>query len=309
MKYKTIHLNERSVLKVSGSNYLNFLNNILTSDITKLKSKEITSSALLTPQGRILFDILISLSPIEKTNDFDAILIECDITQENDLLNKISMYNLRKEINIEKTNYKVFVSNDPSVYLNLLIDKRFLELTIGRIYNEPKTQNSDLEDNFTNHTDLCWYNSLRYMNCVPEGPKEIIPNVSLPLEINLDLFGGISFDKGCFIGQEVNARVKWKGLVKKKYVPITITNKDLTTIKLNQYGKNEIYFKNVEIGQIISLTYNKLEKKYFGIAIIKLTHLYDFERNTSLKCNFEDSTIEIKFPQYLLPLPRKSKTS
>ena len=61
---------------------------------------------------------------------------------------------------------------------------------------------------------------IRYKNCVPEGVKEIEMNVTLPLEINLDLLGGISFEKGCFIGQEVNARIKYKGLVKRKYVPV-----------------------------------------------------------------------------------------
>ena len=59
------------------------------------------------------------------------------------------------------------------------------------------------------------YNFLRFKNCILEGPLEIVANTTLPSEINLDLLNGISFEKGCFIGQEVNARIKWKGLVKK----------------------------------------------------------------------------------------------
>ena len=144
------------------------------------------------------------------------------------------------------------------------------------------------------------------MHCIPEGPKEIISNVSLPLEINLDLLGGISFEKGCFIGQEVNARVKWKGLVKKKYVPIILKSKGLSKIRLNEYGKNKIYLNDFEIGQIISIIYNKTDNNYLGIAIMKLVNLYDFEENTSLECSFDNSKINIKFPQYMLPLPRKS---
>ena len=306
MKNKNIFLNNRTILKVSGSNYLNFLNNILTSDVTKLKSKEVMPSALLTPQGRVLFDLLISLGPLEKVNNLGCVLIECEVTQADDLLKKINMYNLRKEVFIEKTDHKVFVTNNPKDNPSSLIDKRFFELSIGRIYSSSKVENTDLELRSINQENLNWYNSFRYMHCIPEGPKEIISNVSLPLEINLDLLGGISFEKGCFIGQEVNARVKWKGLVKKKYVPIIVKNTDLSTIRLKEHGRNEIYLNNVEIGEIISLTYNQIDNKCLGIALIKLVHLYKFEENMSLECNFEKSKINIKFPEYLLPLPRKS---
>ncbi|MDC0456436.1 hypothetical protein OAM56_00805 [Alphaproteobacteria bacterium] len=305
MKNKIIFLNNRTILKISGSNYLNFLNNILTSDITKLKTKEAIPSALLTPQGRILFDLLISLGPVQNINDLGCLLIECDFVQADDLFKKINMYNLRKEVLIEKTSYKVFVTDHPKDYSSSLIDKRFFEISIGRIYSTSKIENIDLEINSINQENLNWYDPLRYIYCIPEGPKEIISNVSLPLEINLDLLGGISFEKGCFIGQEVNARVKWKGLVKKKYVPIILKNKDISTIRLKEHGKNGIYLNNAEIGQVISIIYDQIDNKCHGIAIIKLNYLYNFEENASLECDFEESKINIKFPQYLLPLPRK----
>jgi folate-binding protein YgfZ len=266
-------------------------------------------SALLTPQGRVLFDLLISLGPVDNNNDLGFILIECEVTQTEDLFKKISMYNLRKEIFIEKTNLQVLVMNNPKDYPSSLIDNRFYDIKIGRIYCDSKVGNIDLEIHSINEDNPYWYNSLRYINCIPEGPKEIIPNISLPLEINLDLLGGISFEKGCFIGQEVNARVKWKGLVKKKYVPIIVKKRNVSRIILKEYGKNGIYLNGIEIGQIISLIYDKTNNKCLGIAIIKLIHLYNFEENPSLECNFEESKVNIKFPQYLLPLPRKSKTS
>ena len=309
MKNKNIFLNNRTVLKISGSNYLNFLNNILTSDITKLKSKEAIPTALLTPQGRILFDLLISLGPVQKINDLGSVLIECDFAQVDELFKKINMYNLRKEVVIEKTSHKVSVTNNPKDYPSSLIDKRFFEISIGRIYSTSKVENIDLEIHSINQENLSWYDSLRHTHCIPEGPKEIISNVSLPLEINLDLLGGISVEKGCFIGQEVNARVKWKGLVKKKYVPIILKNKDVSTIRLKEYGKNGIYLNNAEIGQVISITYDQADNKCYGIAIIKLNYLYNFEENASIECDFEESKINIRFPQYLLPLPRKTKTS
>ena len=71
MKNKKLYLKNRRVIKVSGSTSINFLNNILTSDMLKLKPNEIMPSALLTPQGRILFDILLSIDQVKKQMIFN----------------------------------------------------------------------------------------------------------------------------------------------------------------------------------------------------------------------------------------------
>ena len=68
----------------------------------------------------------------------------------------------------------------------------------------------------------------------------------------------------------------------------------------------DVFLKDIEIGKIMSLAYDKTINKYFGIAIIKLVHLYNFEENSDLECYHEESKIKIRFPQYLLPLPKKS---
>ena len=304
MQKEKIHLNYRRILKISGSNQVSFLNNILTADISKLNKKEIMPSALLTPQGRILFDLLISFEHVQKPNDIGSILIECDISQIDDLLKKIKMYNLRNEVNIEKTKHKIFVTINADNHDNMLFDKRFFDICVGRIY-----ENKKLKHDLDNDKALNSYHLLRYKYCVPEGPSEIINNVSLPLEINLDLLGGINFEKGCFIGQEVNARIKWRGLVKKKYVPITFKNDNLSNLELKNLNKKEIYLNDINIGSLISMAYNNYEDLCYGIAIIKLTDLYKFEENNDLECNLESLKLKIKFPQYMLPLPKKLETS
>ncbi len=304
MQKEKIYLSYRRILKISGPNQVNFLNNILTSDISKLNQKEIVPSALLTPQGRILFDLLISLEQTQKTNDIPSILIECDITQIDDLLKKLKMYNLRNEVNIEKTKHKVFVTIDPDNTNNILFDKRFFDICVGRIYEIKK-----LKYDLNNDNALNSYHLLRYKCCVPEGPIEVISNVSLPLEINLDLLGGINFEKGCFIGQEVNARIKWRGLVKKKYVPITFKKNNLSNLELKNLNKKEIYLNDINIGSLISIAYDNYKKLWYGIAIIKLKDLYKFEENDNLECKIQNLKIKIKFPQYMLPLPKKLETS
>jgi folate-binding protein YgfZ len=145
---------------------------------------------------------------------------------------------------------------------------------------------------------------MRYKNCIPEGIKEIEANATLPMEINLDLLGGISFEKGCFIGQEVNARVKYKGLVKKKYVPVHFKNENFSFSNFDKID-NKIYLKSQDIGEVIALSLNQEDDIWYGIGKIKLSQLYLFEENNKLECDFFGSKIKINFPNYMLPLPRK----
>ena len=300
MTKKNLYLESKKVLKVSGLNCISFLNNILTSDITNLVPLEAIPSALLTPQGRILFDILVSLDfPNNSLNK--SILIEYDLFCEDDLIKKLNMYNLRKEVKIEKTNYNVFVTTNSKNYSNSLNDRRFLysDIHINRIYNQDKSINYVNKSSSSN-----WYDLIRYKNCIPEGIKEIEINTTLPMEINLDLLGGISFEKGCFIGQEVNARIKYRGLVKRKYVPINFKNKNFSFSDLDKIDK-KIFLKGEEIGDVIALLLNEVNGIWYGIAKIKLSHLYLFEENQKLECDFFGSKLKINFPRYMLPLPRK----
>ena len=301
MENKKIHLKNRKVLKVSGENSIEFLNNILTSDITKLKPKELLPSALLSPQGRILFDMLVSSIIVDNSLYDKSIYIEYDKDQQDQLIKKLNMYNLRREVSIEKTSYEVLVTtkNENSTYT--LIDKRFFNEDLRRVYVKNLSKNDYVDDN----ENINWYDLLRYKNCILEGSKEIETNVSLPLETNLDLLGGISFEKGCFIGQEVNARIKWKGLVKRKYVPVTYKSKKLSYLKLIELNEKKIFLNSKEIGEIVSLLYNKDDDLWYGIAKITLSHLYSFEEDSELEGDFLNEKIKINFPKYMLPLPKK----
>ena len=291
-------LENRIVFKVLGPECIEFLNNILTTDLKKLEQNVIAPCALLSPQGRILFDMLISVNASDDHNNYPTINIECDKNQINDLIKKINMYNLRKEVEIQSTDYKVFVSNENIETSNTFTDKRFLNEKIRRIYCKDKS----LLKTIYNRS---FYDFLRFSNCILEGPSEIEPNMTLPSEINLDLLGGISFDKGCFIGQEVNARIKWKGLVKKKYVPIKFKNTDLSLLEFDKTKYRRIFLNDIEIGEIVSITKNTNDNYHYGIAKIKLSQLYLFENDNNLKCDFSHYKVSVIFPKYMLPLPKK----
>ena len=96
-------LENRLVFKVLGAECIQFLNNILTTDLKKLEHNVVAPCALLSPQGRILFDMLISINPSDNGNNYPSINIECDKNQISDLIKKINMYNLRKEVEIQST--------------------------------------------------------------------------------------------------------------------------------------------------------------------------------------------------------------
>ncbi len=300
MSQENLYIKNRKVLTVSGLNCVEFLNNILTSDISKLTPLETIPAALLSPQGKVLYDLLVSLD-FPNYSQKKSILIEYDSFCEDELIKKLNMYNLRKEVQIEKNNYDVFVSINPKCAENSLKDKRFsnTNTNLYRIYNKKKLINS-IDKSYTSN----WYDLIRYQNCIPEGTKEIEINTTLPMEINLDLLGGISFEKGCFIGQEVNARIKYKGLVKRKYVPVHFNNKNFSLSNLNNID-NKIFLKTQNIGEVITLLLDKEDDIWYGIAKIKLSQLYLFEENNKLECDFCGSKIKINFPSYMLPLPRK----
>ena len=135
MSQESLYLKNRKILKVSGLNCVEFLNNILTSDISKLNPLETLPAALLSPQGRVLYDMLVSLNLSTYLKE-KSILIEYDFFCEDELIKKLNMYNLRKEVKIEKTNYYVFVSTNPKSSENSLMDKRFTNtsINISRIY-------------------------------------------------------------------------------------------------------------------------------------------------------------------------------
>ena len=304
MSQENLYLENRKILRVSGLDCVTFLNNILTSDISKLSPLETIPAALLSPQGKVLYDIQVSIDFSNYSKE-KSILIEYDLFCEDQLIKKLNIYNLRKEVQIEKTNYYVFVSINPECSKNSLSDKRFssTNTNIYRIYDKKKPINCIDKSHTSN-----WYDLIRYKNCIPEGTKEIEINTTLPMEINLDLLGGISFEKGCFIGQEVNARIKYKGLVKRKYVAVHFNNKKFSFSNLDKID-NKIFLKAQNIGEVIALILNKEDDVWYGIAKIKLSQLYLFEENNKLECDFCGSKIKINFPKYMLPLPRKNKTS
>jgi folate-binding protein YgfZ len=193
-------LSSRGVIALEGPDSLELLQGILTSDVRQLSPETMLHAALLTPQGKMLFDMLLA----EKDG---CILLECDRARLPELLQRLTMYKLRADVTLKD------VSDDMPVYAvwgedapkDGFVDPRYT-LMGWRCYGDA-TQLTDSEKDYHAH---------RLSLGVPEGPLDLMPEKSLVLENRLDALHGVDFTKGCYVGQEVTARSKHRGNVRKK---------------------------------------------------------------------------------------------
>ena len=265
-------LKNRSVIKIFGKDNESFLNSIFTNDINLISQNDVIPSALLSPQGKIIFDVLIF--NLENSNyDEKTIFLECDNSQIQELIKKLKLYSLRQDVFIQETSLNVLTTNQANKFKNIKLDKRFNISNFGRLYLEKEqlenVKTIKLSDN------LNWYNKLKFLKCVPEGSCEIPINKIFPFEINMIFEKAVCFKKGCFIGQEVIARVKYKGKIKKNYFAFKVSSNKNIDLKSNILNKD-----GSEIGKII---YNvKIDDNIFGFFLLN-TKFID-KNDKKLKC-------------------------
>lgn len=182
----------RTVFRLSGNDREEFLQNLVTNDVARLKGG-IVWAALLTPQGKYLADFF--LVPAE-----DAILLDVAKGIASPLHQRLNMYRLRADVQIEATDIKP-TRGLGAAPAGAFADPRHPELG-WRAYDARKGEEAD-------------WTALRVAHCVPETAIELIPNETYPLEAGFERLNGIDFKKGCYVGQEVTARMKHKTELKK----------------------------------------------------------------------------------------------
>ena len=184
---------DRTVLCVSGPDAKSFLQNLVTNDVTKL-SNNIIYSAQLSPQGKLVTDFFL----LDSDQD---ILIDVNSQVSEALLKLLSLYKLRAEISIEKTDLKVStgIKNKPQKALE---DPRHPNMG-WRYYSKKDISEKNID----------WKN-LRIENLIPEFGKELSSD-SYILEYGFEKLNGVDFRKGCYVGQEVTARMKHKSKLRK----------------------------------------------------------------------------------------------
>jgi folate-binding protein YgfZ len=215
-------------LRLSGPDTAAFLQSILTANIDTMAVGTCRASALLTPQGRVLIDMIVYRLAA------DHIVLQCDAARRDDLFAKLRRYRLRRPVDMAVDNTLVlghyFGERPPTAVPGAFVftDPRDPLLGVHILADDHPalTRLADANDTI-NQLDMAgayidrWH-VRRIAAGVPEGPVDLVPERALMLEAGLDQLGAVDFDKGCYIGQEVTARTHYRGLVKRRLVPIKV---------------------------------------------------------------------------------------
>lgn len=227
-------LAERSLIRLQGEDVKPFLQGLITNDINHLhKGHPAIYTLFLNKQGRILYDAIVY------SKSEDTILIECDKESSSELRRHLRMYRLRKKINIdclqsEFAPWVIFNPNKDSPVkvsgsddLIFCHDPRLRDLGIRVIL--PKTSEAvDLkklipDQNLDQTTSNFDYKLHRIGLGVGEGVEDHLPGKAFPLESNADFLHGVSFQKGCYLGQELTARTYHTGVIRKRLLPLSFS--------------------------------------------------------------------------------------
>jgi folate-binding protein YgfZ len=234
---KTCHLSDRAVIAVSGPEAFAFLQGLVTNDVTILGQHPLYA-ALLSPQGKILFDFLLFA-------EGDTLLIDVQKDQRADLAKRLAMYKLRAKVEIAPRDDRIVIADEGPD------DPRLAAL--GRRTIVPAGIDT---------VDCAGaYHEWRFGLGVPEATDFGSEKV-FAMDGGLDELNAISFTKGCYVGQELTARMKHRGTDRKRLLPVNAPEAELETGAALVSG-------GIEIGTMMS-SYGDA-----GFALVRLDRLND----------------------------------
>jgi len=220
---KAAFLPDRGVVKVSGEDARNFLNGLVTTDVTPLAPGLGRFGALLTPQGKIVVDFLITEAPSGHGGGF---LLDCPRPLAQALADKLGFYKLRARVAVENLSDSLGViaawDGDPGVKPDLAYaDPR--EPALGwRILAQQDLATKIADLIGADLVDSEAYEAHRIAAGVPRGGLDFTYGDAFPHETNMDRLHGVDFDKGCYVGQEVVSRMQHRGTARTRTVRVTL---------------------------------------------------------------------------------------
>jgi folate-binding protein YgfZ len=200
-----VKLHDRGAVLVNGPDAKTFLQGLITNDINLLDTQPMVYACLLTPQGKFMFDFFV-------TKQGDAIQLECEGgTRATMLMNRLNHFKLRSKITLEaiaEINVFQIVGETPSA--EAMPDPRLPALGF-RTYIRPDNMPEYAFDEWDRH---------RILHAVPDGSRDMKIDHSTLADGRIDDLHGVSYTKGCYMGQELTARVHHRGLAKRHLVAI-----------------------------------------------------------------------------------------
>jgi hypothetical protein len=217
MHKKAAMLEDRGVLSVSGADATGFLQGLVTNDVERLEPSEARYAALLTPQGKILFDMIVVRAAGDEEPSY---FIDCAAAQAADLAKRLGFYKLRAKVAIADVSADRAVAafwghERPNVDGLLYADPRDPRLGRRAIMARAIAGAVGLEH-------VGEYEGLRIAVGAPKGGLDFAYADAFPHDANFDLLHGVDFDKGCYVGQEVVSRMKHRGTARKRITRVKL---------------------------------------------------------------------------------------
>ena len=228
-----ILLENRGLIGVNGEDARVFLQGLVSNDVDKVSAEKSLYSALLTPQGKFLYDFFLIQSA-------DGLLIDCELDRLADFMGKLSMYKMRAKVELfdatPDMTVAALIGDDVATALGVenaegattalaggsaFVDPRLAAIG-GRIVLPRKDAEKRLENEGFKAGLAADYERLRLTHGLPDGSRDMVVDKAILLENGFDELHGVDWDKGCYMGQELTARTHYRGLVKKRLMPIRI---------------------------------------------------------------------------------------
>jgi hypothetical protein len=208
---KLTRLPGRGVVEVSGEDRVGFLQGLVSNDVTEAAPGRAVWAALLTPQGKWLADFFLLA-------DGGRLLLDCERTQAPMLVQRLGRYRLRARASLRDRSDEVFVhaawEGVPALAEGAIgaPDPRLAEAGWRVLASAPLAADA---------TEAEW-DAHRLALGLPDGSRDLEAEKTVLLEAGFDELHGVSWSKGCYLGQELTARTKYRGLVKRRLVPVAV---------------------------------------------------------------------------------------
>jgi folate-binding protein YgfZ len=220
---KAAFLPDRGVVKVSGEDARNFLNGLVTTDVTLVQPGLSRFGALLTPQGKITLDFLITEAPAGHGGGF---LLDCPRALAQALADKLGFYKLRAKVTVENLSDDLGVlaawDGEPAIKPDLTFTDPRHEKLGWRILIPAELAAKVAALIKAELVDSSTFDAYRIALGVPRGGTDFMYGDAFPHETNMDRLHGVDFDKGCYVGQEVVSRMEHRGTARTRTVRVIL---------------------------------------------------------------------------------------
>ena len=215
-------LKDRAIIEISGQDRQEFLQGLITNDIKIANSQKMIYSAFLNGAGRFYVDFFIH-------EIAEKYILDCHISEADEIIKKLNLYKLRSQIEIKKNQNLFVIFNVESLGF---VDPRVKDFGYRFYVDQADLKNYETQN-------LIFYHQKRINFKIPEGYYDLTKDKSYIFEFGFDNFNAISYQKGCYVGQETTARNHYRGQLRKKIFLFEVKEVD-ESLRNNLEEKNDL---------------------------------------------------------------------